>query len=1409
LVATRNRVGAQAVGGVTAASTGSGGSGGGGGQTGSDNRTPSGPTTLTPSNSGVTWVPGVGSYLGHITLTWVLPTTATDGTAMAPTQSHLYRLQGTSGVFSTLTTLDYPDHSVNLTNYPPGSTWQFKVRCTAANGKVSAFSNTITVTFDNSASATGPSQPSDPAVDPEGVVMRIIWDGLAFGGGPMEPDFQYCTLMKAYAPSMASAVPVDTFITAGTLYDGPLNPGETWYYQLVPYNMLDQAGTPSNPVPGTVQKMDGATIASGTITTDQMEATLAQEIHDAISSTQGNTVPGAHVFYGSSPDPTAVAGDLWFNPNANNAPYIFGGGDPTNLANWTSYRDKIVNDAFTGAADDSGTPGTTITAPYLLPSVVRGKLIDADTILAKDIITSGSISSGLGLFGLLDAADINAGYINAARIHADSLDSSKLIVADLANLCDEPEFDSAKPTTANTYNTSTTPPTLIPGTPLAEPWAPLGWIDPNAAPAGPNGRHLVTDHPNANASTGYIYSIIGNGTKQLIRNARTFPALQDDQFFGQFWIRKIGNGTTGTVTFALEVDLKGGGTSPDPTQTTPKTVFFSKTYTVSDAPTTWTSLPIFFDPVTGAPTPLGQNGQIAPDNSNTPQGNPKPAPKIPPTPWTPKTQALPAGAFQARAMIIVENLASGQEIQIASVWVRRKNAGHLIVDGTIDADNIQAGAITGAEIAAQSIQAGNIVSDSITSTQIHAGSIDGTDLRVDVFSTFFANAGMFRVGQMAVDTSDPPKPVGPAVAPYFQIDSTQMIYQKDKGAAPLFLFAFQDNATTGVKAGQMSWQSSTTTAAKWQIDTDGIRFYGKDGTSSPPVIALSVNALTLAGKNFAAGSAYFQGDISGSTMTAGTITGALIQTTTAGTGKPRIFMDSTHFEVDDANGQIIVRFIPSAAGVIHMDTGTAAATKPRFWFDTGPTGGMRWYKKSSDGTPAFNLDFNDGSLSFNGDITGSTMTAGTITGALIRTSATDPKIMLNNTLMDATDKKGDSVFRINLGATTASMYIRSNAPVTGDQSRWQLDLSGFRIWDKNGVNTVYLQASGDASFSGTITASNLDASNTLTGSTWQTAKAGVKPRIWLDDSSGIRAMDSTGTYTFQITVAGDAFFAGTLQAASGSFKGSLTAASGSFTGTLTAASIMTGTINGAKFSGSPTTNNGTINNPGTINSSGGVVETSSGPNRVVLVGDQIQIYNGGTNPAGLIMANNHGTSTNMLVEGYGSTGYVDIGYNNSTGVCMSVYNGSSSPNGAIYSGALRDSNISSITGYAPLYVQTTGAGFIGSYTSSIRYKSKVAQLELDPAFLKIETATWRDKPNLPSMQQWVGHPYGRQRNTGFTAENLDRIGLSDTVVYDTHSRPQGIQQPAIMAHTVRYTQWLVEQVNELRARVAALEGAGV
>lgn len=113
-----------------------------------------------------------------------------------------------------------------------------------------------------------------------------------------------------------------------------------------------------------------------------------------------------------------------------------------------------------------------------------------------------------------------------------------------------------------------------------------------------------------------------------------------------------------------------------------------------------------------------------------------------------------------------------------------------------------------------------------------------------------------------------------------------------------------------------------------------------------------------------------------------------------------------------------------------------------------------------------------------------------------------------------------------------------------------------------------------------------------------------------------------------------------------------------------------------------------------------------------------------------------------------------------------------------------------------------GTAQIQYETSSRRYKQDIEDLDIDPeAFLQLRPRTWRDKGEVER------EPETTRRNVGFIAEEVDELGLP-FVDYDAEGRPDALQYNRFMAGAVKVMQSQAAQINDLTARLEALENLG-
>lgn len=1477
---TQSRVGSQAVGGtVTTTSTSSG-------DPTKDPRTPGPPQTLTGSSL-LEYTNGL--YLASITLTWVTPSTATDGTPMSPTQIQVYRLAGTgTGTFALATVVDVPDHSVVLHGYQTDTDWQFKVRAIAANGKLSAFSNVLPQHAAGYAQGQAPPVTSPPNLSSDVCMVTVAWDGLASGGAAMPADFDHVLVQRApndTSWTTTAKVDVGSIFAGGHTVDGPFQQGSTQWYRFVPYSKLGVAGPPSVSQHVLVVGVSGVTgpggdIVGGTINTDQMDATLAKNINDAITSTAGNAVPGAHIFTRATqptigPPDNAVPGDLWFDTSNNNEPRVLSG------TSWPTYRDYVVSQAFSGA-------GNSISAPYLLPSVVQAQYLAAGVVSADVLIAKGTITAVNGIIGSIDAGVISAGYLSAQRIHADTLDSSLLVMADMTNLADEPAFDGRPP---QIQDPAFAPPNLTPADPLhtidaptnTQPWPGVGWSDSRGAtPPTAAGRKTIADMPvqlnpvppvtpitgSATGGPGNVWSIKGNATMIDAVNKRTTAISGTDQFYGEVWVRRLASGTTGTAALALRVTysappplaqhnpIQAGDVIAIPGLTnTAWVILGAKTFIPSDQVTTWFKL----------------TGQLVPPPPYKPPPDKTPQPGDQPFTMYYDVAQLKNATSITVALHVHSDVGAGatQEIQFAKPWVRYKNTANLVVDGTISANQLAAGSVTALEIKTGSVVADNIASGTITANEIVAHGLGVEVLKAGylwsgiVAGDVFRTAGVTYKADALGNTLYPPQIIS-RIYPALEISTSGIFFMQDANN-PLFQLGITPGSPPSFS---MSWRSSASAIARWTIDNSGIRLADNAGNVTVSLMAIGgvgpsgTGPDGTTGTSYPAGSAFFKGNIFASNIDAtNTITGATIQNRASGDplielASPGSTTDplSSHLLMTDKWGGIMFRILADAGSTAAKIVIDSSPTPKSSYPSLGPPkqyprirltslDGLYFYDAS--GNLAVSLDAGTGDATFAGDLSGSTMTAVTITASNYLSSTTNPRVTIVNSgsgstlssTFQVTDQWGGIVVRFIADKTTSPAIVIDSSPTpkstniavgpTAQYPRFRLhSVDGVFFYDKNGAAAVILDAkTGNASFAGNLDTSSMDSGTitsgtisgtTITGGLFQTSTGA--PRISISDALGIRAYLTYNTYAFYVNQNGVAFFSGSIKASSVSADTTISGDSinaGTISGTnISGGTISGGTISAQKYIGiqtgfnasspissNPTFNGGGGTNTGTI--TGGVWRSANQANRVEIAGNAITIIANNSDGGYL---QDYSQSSDILLWGASSTGAAWLGYNSSHGGGQFSF----ANNGSLHAYGLTWSTpITAIAGYAAVYCSTsTTSGYMGLYTSSVRHKKAVRPLALHPGFMNVEAATWADKPNIATVDVRVSHPGMPRRNTGFTAENLHKAGMSDSVTYDAHRRPNGIQQPAIMAHTVAYTQWLVRQVEALTARVAALEGAG-
>jgi hypothetical protein len=108
-------------------------------------------------------------------------------------------------------------------------------------------------------------------------------------------------------------------------------------------------------------------------------------------------------------------------------------------------------------------------------------------------------------------------------------------------------------------------------------------------------------------------------------------------------------------------------------------------------------------------------------------------------------------------------------------------------------------------------------------------------------------------------------------------------------------------------------------------------------------------------------------------------------------------------------------------------------------------------------------------------------------------------------------------------------------------------------------------------------------------------------------------------------------------------------------------------------------------------------------------------------------------------------------------------------------------------------VRITSIGWLGTSTSSERYKENIAPLEDD--FLKILKA----QPVTYTCKET------KEPGIGFIAEDLDEIGLHHLVFYDTEGRPDGIRYDAVSLYLLEIIKTQNEEINNQQQQIEELK----
>jgi len=136
----------------------------------------------------------------------------------------------------------------------------------------------------------------------------------------------------------------------------------------------------------------------------------------------------------------------------------------------------------------------------------------------------------------------------------------------------------------------------------------------------------------------------------------------------------------------------------------------------------------------------------------------------------------------------------------------------------------------------------------------------------------------------------------------------------------------------------------------------------------------------------------------------------------------------------------------------------------------------------------------------------------------------------------------------------------------------------------------------------------------------------------------------------------------------------------------------------------------------------------------------------------------------------------------------------------------------------------TSTGQIRYVSSSVRYKTAIEDLPVDPAaVLQMRPRSWQPLPPTRQCPDWQhelhgedecrsgepGEPLEGPRHVGFIAEELDALGLGAFVSRDAEGLPDGIHYDRLTAAIIPVLQAQQQQITALAERLDALENPTV
>jgi len=133
--------------------------------------------------------------------------------------------------------------------------------------------------------------------------------------------------------------------------------------------------------------------------------------------------------------------------------------------------------------------------------------------------------------------------------------------------------------------------------------------------------------------------------------------------------------------------------------------------------------------------------------------------------------------------------------------------------------------------------------------------------------------------------------------------------------------------------------------------------------------------------------------------------------------------------------------------------------------------------------------------------------------------------------------------------------------------------------------------------------------------------------------------------------------------------------------------------------------------------------------------------------------------------------------------------------------SLWDKTFANVSGSRTVYVNSASTLLCGATISSLRFKEDIKEADVDvDAFLDLDVV------NFYYIDELCQDPPNKPEEIGVIAEQAEELGLTDLVRYDDEGLPEGLNDHKIPFYLLKTCIKQQEQIDDLKARIQALEG---